>query len=179
MDWMSDLPIIGDFLDIGKVIGIGAAMVVDTADYEVIRGAMHWTAAEGAASDTRSAMLAAASQTQVSFDDAGNVLSGQWTDPVTGYTSTNPADFDIDHRVPFSHVADTMPGFADMSVEEQLAAFNDKDNLQVLHDAHNASKGDALPAEYATRIDDSVARNRFLDRAQAYADKVGIPLAKL
>lgn len=175
-DWLSELPVVGDVVDVLELLGLTTAT---TLDYESIRDAMYWTTDGATGLDTRNAMLASASICPVTFDDNGDVVEGLWTDPVTGYTSTNPADFDVDHRVPFSHVAAKHPGFGDMSDGERLAVFNDKDNLEVLHDAHNTSKGDALPDEYASRIADEEERLRFLESARSYAEKIGISLTKV
>ena len=147
--------------------------------YESIRDAMYWTTDSATGLDTRNAMLASALACPVIFGDNGDVVEGLWTDPVTGYTSTNPADFAIGHRVPFSHVAAMHPGFSDMSDAERLAVYNDKNNLEVLHDAHSASKGDALPEEYALRIVDNEERLRFLESTRGYAEKTGISLTKV
>lgn len=175
-DWLSDVPVIGDVVDVLELLDVTAA--VAAVDYESIRDAMYWTTDSATGLDTRNAMLSSASIAPVTFDDQGAVTSGLWTDPVTGYTSSDPSDFDVDHRVPFSHVASVLPGFADMSDEERLAVFNDKDNLEVLHDAHNASKGDTLPDEYALEIDDGETRRRFIESARSYAEKMHIPMAK-
>ena len=178
-DWLSDAPVVGDLIDLCALAGVEldaqAATAVTTLDYETVREAMHWTTEPGATMDTRDSLLQAASQVDVGLDEHGKVVSGLWTDPVTGYTSTVASDFDIDHRIPFSHVAETMPGFSDMTVEEQRAVFNDPDNLQVLHDHHNAQKGDALPDQYVSTINDSDAQERFLKDVLQYAAKVGIP----
>lgn len=178
-DWLSDAPVVGDLIDLCALAGVEldaqAATAATTLDYETVREAMHWTTEPGATMDTRDSLLQAASQVDVGLDEHGKVVSGLWTDPVTGYTSTVVSDFDIDHRIPFSHVAETMPGFSDMTVEEQRAVFNDPDNLQVLHDHHNAQKGDALPDQYVSTINDSDVQERFLKDVLQYAAKVGIP----
>ena len=48
-------------------------------------------------------MLIAESLIPVQFDSWGcNVVSGQWLDPYTGQTFTDPSDLDIDHVVPLA-----------------------------------------------------------------------------
>ena len=175
-EYLAALPIVGDFFDAAELVeGCVELATASTDGYAALRDSMMWTeVADGV--DTRAAMLTAASEAPVEYGTEGEIVAGQWTDPFTGFTSSNPADFDIDHRVPFKAIADSVPGFGDLPHDEQLAYFNDRDNLQVLHDEHNASKGDALPSEYAERIGDTRLRGDFTAACERYMDKVGVSL---
>ncbi len=174
---LSDVPIVGELLDVAEIADGVAEMAAGAAaeGYAALREKMEWVeVADGM--DTRTAMLAEASEVPPVLGDDGEISAGLWTDPYTGFSSSDPGDFEIDHRVPFKAVSEAVPRFADLSLDEQLAHYNDPDNLQVLHDGHNASKGDALPGDYAETIGDPSMRTRFLSDCSRYMSKLGIQL---
>ncbi len=62
-----------------------------------------WRDADGDCQDTRQEVLIAESLVPVALDSRGcRVVSGQWLDPYTGQTFTNPSDLDIDHFIPLA-----------------------------------------------------------------------------
>ena len=64
-----------------------------------------WRDADGDCQDTRQEVLIAESVTPVQLNSTGcRVVSGEWHDPFTGQTFTNPRDLDIDHFVPLAEV---------------------------------------------------------------------------
>ena len=174
---VSELPVIGDLLDGAELVDGIVELATGGAPegYAALREKMEW-AKTASGMDTRAAMLAAASEVPPVFNDNGEILAGQWTDPFTGFTSSDPSDFDIDHRVPFKAIVDSVPNFTALSLEEQITCFNDTDNLQVLHDGHNASKGDTLPQQYSASIADPSLREKFLNDCNRYMSKLGIRL---
>lgn len=161
---------VADAWDIAS--GLWEWLVGGAASYAEIRESLEWTTEAGAS--TRDMILESASEVPVERDASGAIVAGQWTDPYTGFESTDPGDFDIDHRVPFRSVVEGIPNFADLPLEEQQAHFNDRDNLQVLHDAHNSSKGDATPVEYAERIASPELRQQFEQACERYMAKIGM-----
>ena len=55
--------------------------------------------------------------------------------------SFDAEDFDIDHRMPFSKIMESYPEIYKLLGDEQLAIYNDPNNLQVIYDDHNMKKG--------------------------------------
>lgn len=176
-EFLYALPVIGDLFDSTEIVDGIVELAASSASegYAALREKMEWVETAGGL-DTRASMLAAASDVPAVLNERGEVVGGQWTDPFTGFTSSDPSDFDIDHRVPFKAVVETVPNFAALPLDEQIAHFNDRDNLQVLHDGHNASKGDALPQQYVARITDSSLREKFLSDCNRYMSKLGVEL---
>ena len=115
-------------------------------------------------------MLTDLSLEPVTYDEQGGVSSGLWRDPHTGFESSDPSDFDVDHRVPFRVVADQFPQLYELPRDEQLAVYNDPENLQVIHDVHNLQKGYDVPAEHALAFADADAQGEFLRKC---ADHMG------
>lgn len=162
-DWLVEIPIIGDLFDASEAVG-GLALF----NYSDLRDAMEWTEVGNTGLDTRNYMLAEQSLAPVTWNEAGNeVVSGKWED-INGYISTDPEDFDIDHRVAFSQIVKQCPAIYDLPFEQQLEIFNDRDNLQILHDVENREKSNIAAVDYATRILDAVAREQFVADASNY-----------
>lgn len=139
-------------------------------DYDAFRGEMYWTEVGDTGQNTREWLLEQSSLSPVEKDSSGKILSGKWIDPHTGFTSSDPADFDIDHRMPFSEVVKSYPEIHDLSPEGQLAIYNDLDNLQVIHDDHNMEKGAQSGEEHAGYIRDEEFRGRFLEDYRNYKE---------
>ncbi|MBL6783901.1 MAG: hypothetical protein ISQ24_02490 [PS1 clade bacterium] len=160
---MSDLPIIGDFFDAAEI-----AESVIFSSYSELRDAMVWTEVGNTGLDTRDYMLAEQSLVPVVWNEAGTeVVSGKWED-INGFVSTDPEDFDIDHRVSFSEIVRQNPSFYDLSLAEQLEIYNDRENLQILHDVENREKSDMAAADYAQRILNPEGRAEFIADARNY-----------
>lgn len=164
-DWLSDVPVVGDLFEI-------LALIQPAEVYAELREAMFWTEVGNTGLDTRQYMLAEQSLVPVVWNEAGSeVVSGKWED-INGYVSTDPEDFDIDHRVSFSQIVKEHPDFYALSKDEKLAVYNDLSNLQILHDDENISKSNATPIDYAKSIADSEARDAFLEQARNYLETV-------
>ena len=193
-DFLRELPIIDDIVDVGEVIAVCVGIsdsgevanevleqdqentVVETSatlpDYGEFRDGMYWTEVGDTDQNTREWLLEQFSSVPVEKDSSGDVVSGLWTDPHTGFTSSNPDDFDIDHRMPFHEVMSSHPEIYNLPVEEQLAIYNDPDNLQVIHDDHNMDKG-AQPGDvHAAEIADEEFRRQFLADYHAYKESL-------
>ena len=164
-DWLREIPFVDDVVELAEIaaelIPIAATEGVDAGDYSELRDGMYWTVGEDGMT-TRERLLAERSIEPVVRDESGRTISGLWRDAHTGFESRDPSDFDIDHRVPFAEIVDQFPQMYEMSKEEQLAVYNDPDNLHVIHDDHNRAKGDASPAEHAWEFSDDEARGEFL-----------------
>lgn len=174
-EWLRELPIIDDVAD---AVEIFAEFLPETAsgaapvgDYAGLRESMYWTMGEDGF-DTRQRLLIGSSLEPVSFEHNGQVASGLWRDPLTGFESNDPSDFDIDHRVPFRAIADQFPELYDLPRDEQLAIYNDGENLQVVHDEHNLEKGDDTPEQHAQGFEDADVRQEFLRKCADYVGRL-------
>ena len=173
-DWLRELPFIDDVadaLDIVAELFPDAEASPAVGDYAELREGMFWTVGEDGL-DTRERLLTDLSLEPVSYDEQGNVSSGLWRDPHTGFESTDPSDFDVDHRVPFRVLADQFPQLYELPRDEQLAVYNDPENLQVIHDVHNFEKGDDAPAEHALSFADPDGREEFLRKCKGFVGRL-------
>ncbi len=132
---------------------------------------MYWTIGEDGV-DTRHQWLIDSSLEPVSYGENGQVESGLWRDSHTGFESSNPADFDIDHRMPFREIADQFPRLYELPKEEQLAIYNDVENLQIIHDVHNLEKGDDRPAQHALKLAGVDMKREFLKKCANYVGQL-------
>lgn len=74
------------------------------------------------------------------------VESGEWLDPYTGKTLTNPSDLDIDHVYSLGAAAKNGANGWDAAKKEKFA--NDKSNLLAVDDSANQSKSDRNPGSW-------------------------------
>ena len=174
-EWLRELPVIDDVADVFDVFAEflpeAESVAVPVSDYAELRERMYWTIGEGGV-DTRQQLLIESSSEPVSYGENGHVASGLWRDPHTGFESNDPSDFDIDHRVPFREIADQFPQLYELPRAEQLAIYNDVENLQVVHDVHNLEKGDDPPAQHALEFADVDVRREFLRKCADYVGRL-------
>ena len=173
-EWLRELPIIDDMVEVSDIFAEflpDAGSTVPTGGYAELREDMYWTAGVDGV-DTRQQLLIDFSLEPVSYGENGQVASGLWRDPLTGFESSDPSDFDIDHRVPFLVIADQFPQLYELPREEQLAVYNDTENLQVIHDERNLEKGDDTPEQYALEFADTEARREFLRKCADYVGRL-------
>ncbi len=177
MELLRELPLfddLADFADLAEAIREWVVPGPTTSDYEALRDKMRWTDVGDTGQSTREYLLAKFSESLVAKDEEGHVTTGFWRDFHTNATSVDPKDWDIDHRVPFSKIVELFPSIYDLPREEQLAIYNDMENLQVSHDQHNAAKGAQSPADHAATFDDEAARRKFLGQCLAYIEKLKV-----
>ncbi len=109
-----------------------------------------WLDADEDCQDTRQEVLIAESLIPVHFDSRGcNVVSGQWLDPYTGQTFTDPSDLAIDHFVPLAEAHRSGASHWLPQLRRQFA--NDLSfpgNLIAVSASANGSKGDRDPADW-------------------------------
>ncbi len=161
MDWLSEIPVIGEALEL-------FSLIPSSDTYSDLKDRMFWTEVEGSGLDTRSHLLAEKSIVPVQWDETGTkVISGQWQD-INGFQSSDPGDFDIDHRVSFRQIAEELPDFYALPETEQLKIFNDLQNLQILHDKENILKSNSPPMEYASSIKNPAFKEEFISNAREY-----------
>jgi hypothetical protein len=103
----------------------------------------HWTDADHDCQDTRQEVLIEESTPPAVLDKRGcRVVSGNWTDPYTGLTHTDPRELDVDHTIPLKLAA--VSGGDAWSAEKKKAYANDlanPDHLIAIHKGINRSKG--------------------------------------
>ena len=174
-EWIREFPIVDDVADVFDIVAEYVPEAdsgdVPVGDYAELRESMYWTIGEDGV-DTRQHLLIDSSLEPVSYDENGRVANGLWRDPLTGFESTDPSDFNVDHRVPFRKIADWFPQLYELPREEQLAIYNDGENLQVVHEEHNLEKGDDTPEQHAQEFEDADVRREFLRKCAGYVERL-------
>jgi hypothetical protein len=108
-----------------------------------------WTDSDGDCQDGRQEILISQSQTKpVLTADSCSVVSGQWVDPYTGETTTNPADVEIDHLVALKEAHDSGGASWPPAKKQSFAQDVTSGNLFVVMTTTNRSKGDRDPGEW-------------------------------
>ena len=106
--------------------------------------------AYGDCQNTRHEVLIAESLGPVKLNPSGcRVIAGQWHDPFTGQTFTDPSKLDIDHLVPLSEAHRSGASLWDAKKRERFA--NDLSHPEALiavSASANRSKGDKDPANW-------------------------------
>lgn len=84
------------------------------------------------------------------------VVTGRWRDEYTGAFYTNPADLDIDHRVPLAN-AHRSGGWAWDQLRRRAYANElvDPEHLVAVRSTENRSKGDRGPEEWRPPLRES------------------------
>lgn len=110
-----------------------------------------WRDADGDCQDTRDEVLIAESEVPVEFasERRCEVVAGEWHDPFTGRTFTDPSKLDIDHMVPLKEAHRS--GAADWPDDRKRTYANDLDHphaLVAVYRGANRSKGARDPADW-------------------------------
>jgi len=110
----------------------------------------HWSDLNNDGFDTRQEMLIVQS---LKIQDVhqvhilnGKIISGIWVDPYTGEVVFDPSILDVDHVVPLQYALSL--GAAEWKPEVREAFANDPENLLVVRDYVNRSKGASPPTEW-------------------------------
>lgn len=110
----------------------------------------HWTDADGDCVDARDEVLRSESRVRPTMSaDGCDVLSGEWFDPYTGRTFTNPRDLHVDHLVPLAEAHRS--GAYRWSAAKRRAYANDLSDprsLIAVSAGANMSKGADDPAHW-------------------------------
>ena len=110
----------------------------------------YWADADGDCINTRHEVLILESRVPVTMTENGcSVALGEWYDPLTDQTFTDPSDVDVDHHVALSEAHRS--GAAEWDTAKKRAFANDLVNsfaLQAMDDSTNASKSDKDPANW-------------------------------
>lgn len=115
----------------------------------------HWSDFDRDCMNTRQEILAAQSLVPISKPKC-TVKTGKWFDPYSGKTYTLASDLDIDHVVPLAWAHGH--GAMNWTRDQKETFANDWDNLLVVDDSLNQSKGakgpdDWMPPNHAYRCE--------------------------
>ena len=107
-----------------------------------------WSDADGDKVDTRHEVLIVESLVPVTMD-GHRVKSGLWVGPYTGFVSSNPHDFQIDHMVPLkeAHVSGGH-GWTPAKKEDFANDLSNPQHLIAVKGGSNGSKSFRDPAEW-------------------------------
>ena len=128
-----------------KVIGEEDSTVISPADtYDRKLFGSGWVDADGDCQNTRQEVLVEESLVPVTFrtEKGCIVISGEWFDPYTGETFTDPSLLDIDHVVPLKEAF--LSGADEWSRQKKIEYANDLSNenhLIAVYRGANRSKG--------------------------------------
>ncbi len=108
----------------------------------------HWIDADRDCQNTRQEMLIAYSEIAVIFRNGKQctVIAGKWFDEYTGNLYIKASDVDIDHIVPLAHAH--RYGAYQWTRNQRRKFANDFENLLIVNDAINHSKGDQAPHQW-------------------------------
>ncbi|WP_308367056.1 MULTISPECIES: DUF1524 domain-containing protein [unclassified Microbulbifer] len=104
-----------------------------------------WSDFDRDCQDTRHELLIRYSLAPVTFtrSDKCKVATGMWMDPYTGNFYTKASDLDVEHIVSLKWAHDHGGAHWDRALKRQFA--EDPDNLWLVDDGRNQSKGDRGP----------------------------------
>lgn len=131
-----------------------------------------WSDSDRDCQDTRHELLIRYSLAPVIFTgrDQCKVDSGLWMDPYTGQFYEKASDLDVEHIVPLKWAHDH--GAANWSIEKKRQFAEDPDNLWLVDDGRNQSKGHKGPDLWMPPY--GPVRNHYLRRFMAVVEKYGL-----
>ncbi|QSB06546.1 HNH endonuclease family protein [Natronoglycomyces albus] len=107
----------------------------------------HWSDLDGSGCHARERTLLNEDLSgNLTEEDCGSAMAGEWTSWFDGDTATNSPDFDVDHIVPLAEA--WRSGAHEWSTEKREEFANDQDNLTAVSASSNRSKGDSDPADW-------------------------------
>ena len=141
-------------------------------DYERREWLPRWSDADRDCQDTRHELLIRYSLAPVIFTTRDNckVAFGLWLDPYTGKFFEKASDLDVEHIVPLKWAHDH--GAASWSREKKRLFAEDPENLWLVDDGRNQSKGHRGPDQWMPPY--GPARQYYLRRFMAIAEKYGL-----
>ena len=129
------------------IIAFSQPLSYDRSDWR------HWEDFDRDCQNTRHELLISSSLEYVTFTNENmcTVDRGRWIGPYTGNTFTLASDVDIDHIIPLKYAHDH--GGGEWSILLKKVFANDNENLLIVEDNANQSKGARGPSEYLPRIE--------------------------
>jgi hypothetical protein len=133
----------------------------------------HWSDFDGDCMNTRHEMLATSSQIKARLSPSGCYVSkGQWLDPFSGKQFTRASDLDVDHIIPLAWAHARGAHAWTATTREQFA--NDPENLLVVDDGLNQSKGKKGPDQWMPP--NQSYRCEYLDHWKAMLSKYSLAM---
>ena len=131
-----------------------------------------WSDTDGNCRDTRHELLVRYSLGPVTYTRADHckVATGLWLDPYTGNFYFKASDLDVEHIVPLKWAFDH--GGAYWSSERKRQFAEDPDNLWLVDDGRNQSKGDKGPDEWMPPY--KPVASIYVQRFLAIVEKYGL-----
>ncbi len=131
-----------------------------------------WSDTDRDCQDTRHELLIRFSLAPVTYSDERQckVASGLWMDPYTGNFFELASDLDVEHIVPLKWAHER--GGALWSRDKKRAFAEDPDNLWLVDDGRNQSKGHRGPDQWMPPY--GPVRQYYLRRFMAVAEKYGL-----
>ena len=141
-------------------------------DYERREWLPRWSDVDRDCQDTRHELLIRYSLAPVIFTSRDNckVAFGLWLDPYTGNFFEKASDLDVEHIVPLKWAHDR--GAASWSREKKRRFAEDPENLWLVDDGRNQSKGHRGPDQWMPPY--GPVRQVYLRRFLAIAEKYGL-----
>ncbi|WP_226649540.1 HNH endonuclease family protein [Microbulbifer variabilis] len=135
-----------------------------------------WSDADGDCLSTRQELLVQFSLAPVTFTNVKGctVQSGLWLDPYTGNFYTLASDLDVEHIVPLSWAHEH--GGANWTVKLKRQFAEDPENLWLVDDGRNQSKGDKGPDEWMPPYEPVQAI--YLQQFMAILEKYGLKFSQ-
>lgn len=132
----------------------------------------HWSDSDQDCQDTRHELLIRYSLAPVTYTraDQCKVATGLWMDPYTGHFYEKASDLDVEHIVPLKWAHDH--GAANWSQERKRQFAEDPDNLWLVDDGRNQSKGHRGPDQWMPPY--GPVRSHYLRRFMAVVQKYGL-----
>lgn len=149
-----------------------ACVPVSANSYNRAEWLPRWSDFDGDCQDTRHELLIRYSLAPVSFTRANHckVTTGLWLDPYTGNFYIKASDLDVEHIVPLKWAHDH--GGARWSRTRKRQFAEDPDNLWLVDDGNNQSKGDKGPNEWMPPY--KPVAGIYVQRFMAIVEKYGL-----
>lgn len=146
-------------------------------DYERREWLPRWSDADRDCQDTRHELLIRFSLAPVVYKSRDNckVAFGLWLDPYTGNFFEKASDLDVEHIVPLKWAHDH--GAAGWSREKKRMFAEDPDNLWLVDDGRNQSKGQRGPDQWMPPY--GPVRRFYLRRFMAISEKYGLQASEV
>ncbi|WP_239692665.1 HNH endonuclease family protein [Microbulbifer mangrovi] len=154
-------------------ISLGALSSLSYAqDYDRREWLPRWSDSDRDCQDTRHELLIRYSLSPVIFTARDNcrVAFGLWMDPYTGGFFEKASDLDVEHIVPLKWAHDH--GAASWSREKKRQFAEDPENLWLVDDGRNQSKGHRGPDEWMPPY--GPVRRHYIQRFLAVVEKYGL-----
>ena len=151
----------------------GLASVSSLADdYDRSEWLPKWSDFDRDCQDTRHELLIRYSLAPVTYTraDGCRVATGLWLDPYTGNFYDKATDLDVEHIVPLKWAHDH--GGASWSREQKRRFAEDPDNLWLVDDGRNQSKGDRGPDHWMPPY--APVSRIYVQRFMAIVQKYGL-----